>query len=129
MGNTAAAGGRSLAPFVRAHAAAARALPEPGEPYRRTDLDIDEAAFQGFRDRGVIRRVDTVVVTEGSRHRVARYETDQSAYERIQAIIPEGPWPDCPHTGLRNLGDGTFTCGHDGCEQRYDRATAAEVFA
>jgi len=39
----------------------------------------------------------------------------------------ECPAPDCRAGGIRNLGDGRYTCSNDDCDSRFDRSTAAEV--
>lgn len=117
------------ATVLRTHPVATKNLPEPTVIWDRVtiaehsaDPEAVRRVIKRFTEFGIIRR-------HGIQHRngqnYRQYSTHPAAYE--YDVSGRDVWP-CGHTGLRNLGDGRYTCLNDECEKVYDKATALEVF-
>lgn len=48
-------------------------------------------------------------------------------YLHSRELNEKHPCVEEGHTGIRNLGDGEYTCTRDGCNERFDRETAKEI--
>jgi hypothetical protein len=125
-GNNPSAVRRTIQRLVECHPVAIGNLPPRAETFERCEVEISHALFQRLRQRRAIERVR--FTDSAGRSRVGVYRVTEELELAAEAFASEGPWPDCPHTGIRNLGDGTYTCAADDCTARYDRATAEEVF-
>ena len=77
-----------------------------------------------FSQAGIVYCVETRSVA-GSASNV--WQTDRHAWEYVNDVIGEthnaGP---CDHSGLRNLGDGEYTCTNDDCSVTCGRDVALE---
>lgn len=97
----------------------AETFSKPGERWVATE--IDDAAIpwlQRLEQLHVIKVVDSV---DG----VNIYQTTQDGWDKIQELADQQNGDLlCDHEGLRNLGDGRFTCGKDWCSHLYSRDTA-----
>lgn len=115
-------GQQGLLTLLRANQAAAKALPEPGETWVTDDV-ADELAhrIRKFVFSGAVRTVGYANRDTGARE----YETTQEAYATAQRINP--PTAPCGHTGVRNLGDGIYSCCYDGCDETFGVDVAEEV--
>jgi len=104
--------------YIRGHIADLEALPPPDERWQARDVPERTG-----------RRLQRLCAL-GAVERVARDETGRNVYatdERAWALIEDYAASErpllCDHGGLRNLGDGLYTCGHDACDHRYTRDT------
>jgi hypothetical protein len=120
---------RSVRTLLQHHPAAARKIPSPGREWRLADVaGEDRSLWLRLIHADAFERVGKAEPPSGN-GQVHYYRTKRSVYQLAQELAREGPWPDCPHTGIVNLDGGeTFTCGDDDCDARYGRETAREVF-
>ena len=116
--------------LVRSHADTLARLPEGpfhSEQYIR-DSGVDEPRPYVAVDPNEIERL----VARGVVDRVARetghyrcyniYRVPTGVRERAQEIVESRNSPcGCGHTGIRNLGDGRYTCCNDNCDVRVRR--------
>ena len=112
----------------------ARELVAIDPPIRRHELDIDRAAFSKLYAIGLIQRASDRPISdpevEGSYSWL--WEPADGVREWIEHNVDlrgQCPAPDCDSRGVKNLGDGEFTCTNDDCDSRFDRETAEEVLA
>lgn len=131
-----------VAGLLRSYPVAARALPPHhvrwGTAAAIAELERDDIQ----RAPEVVRRVadrfrDNDIVLLDGRATVPRdrgsdranvYRTRAGVVDWVKRNIPEPTTFDCGHQGMRNLGDGQFTCQADHCDRTYDRETANAVF-
>jgi len=103
---------------------AARQLPHPKYEWTTADLpEVVKKQVQSFRFHGVIVPLDYDRSDDYTR-RV--YKTERTAWDVILTLEEQFdgiPGP-CEHRGVRNLGDGEYTCSMDDCDARFDRETA-----
>jgi len=113
------------ASVLRCNKVAAKALPPSDEtwPVDRVRDTPAERCIGKFVSHGIVEAVGTERHTG---HRRTLYQTDPGA-ERHAAALSIAHETPCGHTGVRNLGDGEYTCCADDCDARFDRATALEV--
>jgi len=115
---------------VRPHADLLISLPEPPATFIRQDVpDGHRDALQALVHAGAIEQVRRVQVTydgDISPSYRWRYRTEQWAYRLAVAQVRDrdAPMP-CGHAGIRNLGDGEFSCCYDPCQLTYDRSEVA----
>lgn len=109
---------------LRSYQAAAVALPHPDETWEAREVD-DELTRQlkRFNARGIIE------IAERSRPHRYKWQTKRSVWPVVQQFRDQGNWTPCGHKGIRNLGDGEFSCCNDNCEETFGRETAEEVVA
>lgn len=114
---------------IRPHADLLTALPEPPETFIRQDVpDGHRDALQALTHRGAIAQVRQVKITyeDNSPSWRWRYRIEPWAYRLAVAQVRDrdAAMP-CGHAGIRNLGDGEYTCCYDACELVYERAEVA----
>lgn len=104
--------------YIRGHIADVEALPPPSERWQAQDVPKPtQRCLQRLCALGAIERV--------TRDATGRnvYETDERAWALIEEYASAERPLLCNHGGLRNLGDGLYTCGYEECEHRYTRDT------
>jgi hypothetical protein len=112
------------------HADLLVSLPEPPETFIRRDVpDSHHDVLQALCHRGAIEQVRRVKITYESDTSPSwryRYRVAPWAYRLAVAQVRgrDAPMP-CGHAGIRNLGDGEYTCCYDACELTYERAEVA----
>lgn len=108
---------------LRARRDAAEALPHPRKEWIRSDMPpVLDAALQKFRNLGV---VEVVASDRMDSYRYNIYRTSPAAYEYVDRLQePDSP---CRHTGIRNLGDGQYTCSNDRCDARFGETVAQNI--
>lgn len=112
------------AELLSAHPTITRQLPAPDERWTRHEAPPE---VQSMLDR--LREADVILTVErrGNEHPNI-YRTHPAAETHIirQRRATQTP---CGHTGVRNLGDGAYTCSFEGCEATFDRDRAEEVLS
>ena len=110
----------------------ARELVDIDPPIRRHELDIDRAAFSKLYTIGLIQHASERPISDpdvdGSYSWL--WELADGVAEWIEHNVDlrgECPAADCDSRGVKNLGDGEFTCTDADCPETFDRATAREV--
>lgn len=108
---------------LRARRDAADALPHPQEEWIRSDIPpvLDET-LQKFRNLGI---VEVVGSGRMNCYRYNIYRTTTAAHEYVEAL--GDPGTPCSHTGVRNLGDGQYTCSNGRCDIRFGEEVAQEA--
>lgn len=107
---------------VRSHRAAAVRLPEPSREWECADVDdVLAEKVNLFSRRDIIK----IVKRDSVRGYVWR--TRPEAYAQVERVRAEEKLTPCGHAGVRNLGDGEFTCTTDACEETFGREAAEEV--
>lgn len=126
--------------LLRSHRDAAVGLPhphrDPFQTYTRHDLPPEtRELFKTLVSYGIIESVRRFkVVKKSGDYNIDRFfrlyrtrpdPTLIAELERIESSTTGG----CPHSGIKNLGDGQYTCGQpdEVCSARFDRETAREV--
>ena len=117
-------------------------LPEPGQEWVMYDLLWHPEAFDTVRadlperflrynhtllQNGVIHQVGTTVRNDKERN---VYETDQQAYEYVEAIKETREELPCEHkAGFETVDAGeTYVCGYEFCEDVHDAAAIRQVY-
>lgn len=103
--------------YINAHIDALDDLPPPGVEWDRYDID-DTARphLQKLVSDGAVK----VVGEDGGYN---QYLTTENAYEIVQECDDGRSRLLCGHSGIRNIGDGLYTCGLEQCNHRYTRDT------
>lgn len=111
--------------LLRANRHIAHALPHPSETWTRQDVpSILAEALPKLQANHVIE----VAEHHGAETRqVHTWRTKPEAYRYAQENIEPPTRTPCGHTGVRNLGEGVFTCRREDCDYRFDRDAAREV--
>lgn len=124
MSSESAKGVGNKAGVLRYYQDAASQLPEPGKEWERSEVGKAlQKAMRKFSFHDIIYRQ-----TWGGDS--AMWETDAKCYEYVQEDLEAGDQRlPCNHRGLRNLGNGQFTCMKDHCSQTFDRETAERIFS
>lgn len=101
---------------------AARALPHPSDELLRDDFPPEvQTVFRLFVYAGIIEPTGSISTDDGREYLV--YQTDPGAWAWARENVTDtGPWPRCPHFGIRNKGDGVYSCAEPSCDERYSRA-------
>lgn len=119
--------------ILRCHRSASCELPPPDVEWV-TDNDMapdlhevgDDLAnvVRRFVEHGIIQPVG--YADPQSSRRI--YVTNPKSFRWVEQNIRENTtWTPCGHTGVRNLGDGEFTCVRDHCDETFPRSVAEEV--
>ena len=110
----------------------ARELVDIDPPIRRHELDIDRAAFSKLYAIDLLQPASDRPISdpevEGSYSWL--WEPADGVREWIEHNVDlrgECPAADCDSRGVKNLGDGEFTCTNDDCPETFGRETAEEV--
>jgi len=111
--------------ILRARRSVARKLPHPEHKWEVSEVPDEIASHvYKFSQAGIVHCVRRKSV-DGSTSTI--WTTDKRAYEYVNNVISDpttaGP---CEHGGIRNLGDGEFTCTNDECDVRFGREIALE---
>ena len=123
------------APRLLSHPDAAWALVDADEPFFFADVDIDRSVFLRLVDAGLLSHADATQTERETDNGVAslawRWETrdDLADWVRHHVDRPAARCPadGCSSSGVKNLGDGRYTCSRGACDSEFDRATAKEV--
>lgn len=93
-------------------------------PWRAIDTNVPSNAQLGkYRREDIIEEV-SVEYEGGDMYRY--YEIADPARDVLERMR-EGVDTPCEHRGIRNLGDGEYTCGAEFCDVRFGRDTAREA--
>ena len=110
----------------------ARELVDIDPPIRRHELDIGRAAFSKLYTIGLIQHASERPISDpdvdGSYSWL--WELADGVREWIEHNVDlrgECPADDCDSRGVKNLGDGEYTCTDEDCSSRFSRETAREV--
>lgn len=121
--HTASGISNNIVSLLQAYPRLAVALPHPEHSF--TTRDAPTVVAQNL-DKLQANDLVTVAERHGGAQGIHRYRTTRAAYRAAQRIDPPTLTP-CGHTGVRNLGDGVYTCSELDCSRRFDRETAREV--
>ena len=119
--------------LLRANRAAALSLRDAPEPFLFADVGFDRRMLAKFKAVGLISHADDTRVSNphtDTRSKCWPWSVADGVREWIDAhVSPRGECPreGCEATGVRNLGDGRFTCTSEDCSSRFDEAAAREV--
>jgi len=111
--------------ILRARKSAARKLPHPDHEWQVSDVpdEISSHVYK-FSQAGIVHQVRKESYA-GSASTI--WQTDRSAWEYVNDVVDStttaGP---CDHPGIRNLGDGEFTCTTDECDATFGREIAIQ---
>lgn len=132
--------GEVAAGLLRSHPLAARALP-PADVEWANSVHVCEVYGVEPAPEAVVPVIDRfvandIVAVERKLRPTERkistltntYRTSTGVVGWVREHIDAPRTFECGHPGLRNLGDGRYTCQHDECNAVYDRETAAAVF-
>jgi hypothetical protein len=111
--------------WLKANLSAVAALPGPEERWYFEHTDLTESALMTLSSRGCIERVG---VDDYDDRRI--WQTNAAAYETVQDLLDRLSLLPCGHRPFRTEDldhDRPYTCFHDDCDARYDRATIEEV--
>jgi hypothetical protein len=122
--------GASQTKLARKHARAIDDLPP--NPFVTADAetvhpqaDLPHHLKQLFHRRGVLQRVDKVSV-DGSSY-VCLWSVSSDIRQVAAEHVAHHDSPcGCGHSGIRNLGDGRYTCTTDDCDARVSREEVRE---
>jgi len=104
--------------YIRPRGPRLRHIPEPGERWDAEDVpEAVVSCLQRLRHLGVIRIVDR----RGSDRNL--YETTEQGWAVIEEYAEREDALLCEHGGIKNLGDGLYSCGDPDCDHRYTRDT------
>ena len=117
------------------HPDAAWALVDTEEPFFFGDVDIDRPMLLGLSDAGLLSHADATRAERETDNGVTslawRWETRDGLADWVRHHVdrPEARCPvdGCPSSGVKNLGDGRFTCSRGECDSEFGRETAEEV--
>ena len=118
--------------YLVKHPDVARELARADPPLRRRELDISRSAFHKLLSWGVLTPASDRPLLDSEIENSYSWEwelADGVAAWIDHNVDPAGECPeaDCEATGVRNLGDGEFTCTDEDCSSRFGRETAREV--
>lgn len=118
---------QSVMNLLMANPAAAAALPSPDEAVPRTALDdrIDASQFTKFCEKGILRSAGRAGDAYASRGHLWTVPMHISRW--IEHNCQATTTPCGRSTGIRNLGDGWYSCTDDACDCRFRAETAREV--
>jgi len=109
---------------IRSHADFLASLPE-GETFIREDVIEHRDLLKQLVGQGVIDRVRKETVehpTSTSPSVRWLYKVPQEIHRGATRIVDKRDVPmPCGHAGIRNLGDGEYSCSFDGCDRRFTR--------
>ena len=110
---------------LQAYQLEAEKLPPHGYKWRSCQIRLSTAAVKRFARAGVIQKVGK----GNPKKNRAIWMTTPGVYEWVQDTIAGADRTPCQNaTGIRNLGDGEYTCLDEDCDCRMDRETVEEVF-
>lgn len=82
--------------------------------------DLHAGAKRLMTDKGLLTVVETRRIG-GCNYNI--WDAPDDVLDRAQEYLDDSdtPVPGCPHRGLRNLGDGVYTCCNDDCDNSCSR--------
>lgn len=112
--------------ILRARQSVARKLPHPQHTWTLDDVP-DEMGdhITKFAQAGIVSKVEERYYA-GTKSAV--WTTNAAAWEYINECIDAPKAGPCEHSGIRNLGDGEFTCTNDDCSKTFGRDVAKARF-
>ena len=117
--------------YLSRHRGVARELVRVDPPVRRRELDLSKSDFYRCVSDGLlVKHSDSLVKDPGIDGYSWLWELADGIADWIEHsmdLTGDCPAPDCPSGGVKNLGDGEYTCSNDDCSARFDRETAEEV--
>ena len=117
--------------YLSRHRRVARELVRADPPVRRRELGLSESDFYRCVSDGLlVKHSDTPVKDPETDDYSWLWEAPDGVVKWIEHsmdLTGDCPAADCPSRGVRNLGDGEYTCTDDDCDARFDRETAEEV--
>ena len=118
--------------YLLAHPTAAHRLRRTSDPIAFADLDVPTERFYELVGKGILIRDDREMAATDDGQTYLRWTWTVADGVRTwidSHVDPPGecPEPDCEAAGIRNLGDGRYTCSRDACDSEFGRATAKEV--
>jgi hypothetical protein len=104
--------------YIRPRGPRLRHLPESGKTWDAEDIpDAMKNCLQRLQHLGVIKTVDR----HGSGLNL--YETTEQGWAIIEEYAERDDALLCEHGGIKNLGDGLYTCADKDCDHKYSRDT------
>lgn len=104
--------------YIRSQTNALAKIPPPNEQW--TYHNVSEVIQQRLQ-KLLSEKIVVVIGKNDDGHKL--YRVNAKAYELIEKHSQEIQRLPCGHTGIKNIGDGLFTCGFDGCSRKYTRDT------
>jgi len=123
--------GPRLSMFIRHHATTIVDLPA-GEFHRVTSRAVDGAEFAEISHAKFekLQAADVLTKVEKRRSRGSPYHiwrVDETVRQRAEELVASRDSPcGCGHTGIRNLGDGWYSCTNDDCDVRVRRSEVSD---
>ena len=122
---------REARKYLRSHRPVALALPDPDEDVSFEALISEIGRSAAFRLQAleIIEKVRFVRDDSDYDHEGHLWRTSPAAVRWIDRVIDEDvvTTPCGCSTGIKNLGDGEYTCTDEDCSSRFGRETAREV--
>jgi len=110
--------------YIRGNVSVLRNLPRPDEEWRFAEVDdLGRGRLQKLWHLGIVEKVRRPVDED-----VYVWQTDTRAWKLIEEYADREEPLLCDHPGIRNLGDGLYTCGRDECDHKYTRDTVELLF-
>lgn len=100
----------------------AQELPHPEEQWTSAEMGLNNRQIHTFSRKGIIEKAGDVSGNTNAN----LWKTTPRAYEYAKSIERKAAAP-CGYSGVKNLGDGEFTCTEKTCDCRFDRETAEQV--
>ena len=117
--------------YLARNRSVARALVRIDPPVRRNELDLSRSDFHRCVSEGLlVKHSDGAVYDVDIDNYSCLWEPREDITEWIERSLELAggcPASGCLSTGVKNIGDGEFTCTNGDCDCRFDRETAAEV--
>lgn len=119
-------GKREAKSWAIRHADELRSLVESDEPRPKRDLpeETQDIVIRGAINQAIL-RVKKEYVNGQYRY---RYELDPRIEALVRDHLESMNTLPCDHSGIRNLGDGEYSCTVDACDAVYERETVEEVY-
>ena len=116
----------TTANVLKSRQADAHQLPAPDapEPFDELESRIGKSSVRKFIETGIL----VAEAAPDADTRGQLYHIRPTVQRWLNAHLPDPDTTPCGnHTGVRNLGDGEFTCMDDACDCRLTREQAKEV--
>jgi hypothetical protein len=118
---------------IRVHLDLLATMPDPPETFYAADIGDDQgAALKQLTRHKIVEQVEKEqydrdeMETEGAKRRWKYRLTDRAATRRDELLAQRDTPCPCGHGGIRNLGNGIYTCGLDGCNEQFARGEIDE---
>lgn len=104
--------------YIHAHIDDVKSIAPPSETFTR--LDLDRGARRHLQKLTVDGAIEIVGETDDG---YKLYQTREAAWDAIEDCREAREELLCGHGGIRNLGNGLYTCTKRDCEHKYTRDT------